>query len=51
MVRARWPDVIIVLALVLLATTGVWALWGEQLASLWHPDQGAGAAQFDRPML
>lgn len=31
MVRPRWPDVVIVIAIVLLGCTGVWAIWGRDL--------------------
>jgi hypothetical protein len=31
MVRRRWPDVVIVIAIVLLGCTGVWAIWGRDL--------------------
>ena len=31
MVRPRWPDVVIVIAVVLLGCAGVWAIWGYDL--------------------
>lgn len=31
MVRPRWPDAVIVIAIVLLGCTGVWAIWGQEL--------------------
>lgn len=31
MIRRRWPDVVIVAALLALAGFGVWAVWGEEL--------------------
>ena len=31
MVRPRWPDVVIVIAIVLLGCGGVWAIWGRDL--------------------
>lgn len=31
MVRPRWPDVVIVIAIVLLGCAGVWAIWGHDL--------------------
>lgn len=31
MVQRRWPDVVIVIAVVLLGCTGVWAIWGQEL--------------------
>jgi len=31
MVRRRWPDVIIVVAILALTGAGVWAIWGEEL--------------------
>ena len=37
MVRRRWPDVVIVLGILGILTTGVWALWGEDLRARWWP--------------
>jgi hypothetical protein len=31
MVRRRWPDVVIVIAILFVGTAGVWALWGDEL--------------------
>ena len=31
MVRRRWPDVVIVVAIVALVVAGVWAIWGDAL--------------------
>ena len=31
MVRRRWPDVVIVISVVLLSCGGVWAIWGHDL--------------------
>jgi hypothetical protein len=31
MVRRRWPDMIIVLAILGLAAAGVWAIWGDEI--------------------
>ncbi|MBK9031891.1 MAG: hypothetical protein IPL61_11285 [Myxococcales bacterium] len=30
MVRRRWPDVVIVIAILGLGAAGVWALWGDR---------------------
>ena len=31
MIQRRWPDVVIVVALLALAGFGAWAVWGEEL--------------------
>jgi hypothetical protein len=31
MVRRRWPDVVITIAVVLLGCAGIWAIWGHDL--------------------
>ena len=31
MIQRRWPDVVIVAALLALAGFGTWAVWGEEL--------------------
>lgn len=31
MVRPRWPDIVIVIAIVLMGCAGVWAIWGKDL--------------------
>jgi len=41
MVRRRWPDVVIVLGIVAVIATGVWSLWGDELASWWRPGRPA----------
>ena len=38
MVRRRWPDVVIVLGILGILGTGVWALWGEDLRQWWSPE-------------
>ena len=47
MVRRRWPDVVIVLGIVAVTATGVWALWGDVLGSWWRP--GAKPAVEEAP--
>lgn len=37
MVRRRWPDVVIILGILGLGATGVWALWGGDLRAWWSP--------------
>lgn len=32
MKRRRWPDVVIVIAILALGAGGVWTLWGDELA-------------------
>lgn len=39
MKRRRWPDVIIVIAVLAIGASGVWALWREDLAD--KPDRRA----------
>jgi hypothetical protein len=39
MVRPRWPDAVIVIAIVLLGCTGVWAIWGQDLGLRGKPDR------------
>ncbi|MBZ0236932.1 MAG: hypothetical protein K8M05_31680 [Deltaproteobacteria bacterium] len=31
MLRPRWPDVVIVISIIMLGCAGVWAIWGEDL--------------------
>lgn len=31
MERRRWPDVVIVISIVMLGCAGVWAIWGDDL--------------------
>lgn len=38
----RWPDVVIVLAIVVIGAAGAWVLWGEELGL-------RGGDQDDRP--
>lgn len=44
MVQRRWPDVVIVIAIVLLGCAGVWAIWGQQLGL-----RGGGGRGPDQP--
>jgi hypothetical protein len=37
MVRRRWPDVVIVIAIIGLGVGGVWALWGDRLRHTGKP--------------
>lgn len=37
MVRRRWPDVVLVVGVLALLVTGVWALWGDAIARWWSP--------------
>jgi hypothetical protein len=37
MVRRRWPDVLVILGVVAVAGTGVWALWWNDLRDWWSP--------------
>lgn len=37
MVRRRWPDVVIVIAILGLGAGGVWALWGHRLRDRGKP--------------
>ncbi len=39
--RPRWPDVILVLGVVVLLGFGVWALWGKDLKDWWWPPKKA----------
>jgi len=41
MVQRRWPDVVIVLAILLLGCAGVWSIWGQDLGLRGKPG-GAG---------
>ena len=38
MTRPRWHDVVIALAIAGLCGLGVWALWWDDVRSLWHPE-------------
>ena len=44
MVRRRWPDVIIVVAILALTGAGVWAIWGEEL---WGDDAPEDAVRVE----
>jgi len=49
MVRRRWPDVVIVVAIMALIGGGVWALWGDEIRGKHEPGsveqvEGTGAA-------
>lgn len=37
MVRRRWPDVVIVIAILGIGVGGVWALWGDHLRAKSKP--------------
>ncbi|MCB9562706.1 MAG: hypothetical protein H6709_02945 [Kofleriaceae bacterium] len=39
MVRRRWPDVLIVLGVLVLLAGGILALWGDDIRHLWGPDE------------
>jgi hypothetical protein len=41
--RPRWHDRVIVLAIVALAATGVWTIWGEDLRRLFAGPEPAEA--------
>jgi hypothetical protein len=38
-VRPRWQEWVITLAIVALAATGVWTLWGKDLRALFRPEE------------
>lgn len=38
MVRPRWHDMLIVVAVVGLLVVGIWALWWDDVRQLWHPE-------------
>ncbi len=44
MVRPRWHDALIVLAIVALVAIGVWALWWEDVRGLLHLGPGEGSS-------
>jgi len=44
MVRPRWHDALIVVAVVALAGLGVWALWWDDVRALLHLGPGAGSS-------
>lgn len=44
MVRPRWHDALIVSAIAGLLAVGVWALWWDDVRSLWDPGSGNGSA-------
>lgn len=44
MVRPRWHDAAIVLAIVALFTVGVWALWWDDVRDWLHPGDGSAGA-------
>ncbi len=37
--RPRWQEWVITLAIVALAATGIWTLWGRDLRGLFRPDE------------
>jgi hypothetical protein len=44
MVRRRWPDIVIVIAILGIGAGGVWALWGDALRSRPKPAASAPTA-------
>jgi hypothetical protein len=38
-VRPRWQEWVIALALIALGVTGIWTIWGNDLADLLHPER------------
>jgi hypothetical protein len=48
MVRPRWHDALIVAAIAGLLIVGIWALWWEDVRSLWNDGPGGGSA-VDKP--
>jgi hypothetical protein len=42
-VRSRWQDRVIALTVVALTATGIWALWGDELARLFGGPEPAAA--------
>jgi hypothetical protein len=36
MLRPRWHDALIALAILAVLVTGVWALWWDDVRSAWH---------------
>ncbi|HEY4244072.1 MAG TPA: hypothetical protein VGM88_29870 [Kofleriaceae bacterium] len=51
MVRPRWHDALITLAIVGLAALGVWALWWDDVRSALHlGDDGSGSAAAQPPI-
>jgi hypothetical protein len=49
MVRPRWHDVLIVVAIVAIGLVGVWALWWDDVRAAW--DRGAGSGSQVEPSL
>ena len=48
MVRPRWHDVLIALAITGILAVGIWALWWDDVRRLWGPGEGSGSA-VDKP--
>ena len=48
--RPRWHDLLIVSALLGVLMVGIWALWWEDLRSLWHLGPGEGSSVEQVPM-
>lgn len=44
MKRRRWPDVVIVLAILVIGAGGVWTLWGDELSDPDRKDAPASPA-------
>jgi hypothetical protein len=38
-VRPRWHDWVITLAILALAATGIWTLWGKDIVALFRPEE------------
>jgi hypothetical protein len=41
MVRPRWHDALIVVAVLAVVATGIWALWWEDVRGWWRPEAPA----------
>jgi hypothetical protein len=44
MIRPRWHDAAIVLAIAVVAAVGVWALWWDDVRGWLHPSDGSATA-------
>jgi hypothetical protein len=38
-VRPRWQDWVITVAILALAATGIWTLWGKDIVGLFRPEE------------
>jgi hypothetical protein len=43
-VRPRWQEWVIALSVVALGVTGVWTIWGADIARLFHPEAAGPSA-------